>query len=185
MKSTTIHLIQNSYIAAGFQKRSLTRRLSLPDIASLKKDMNSCITHYDVINPQTTNPQTNAGVTGGVGQSYEPRTTPLSSDGGGGGGGLFTRDSGIFDASHSSNASNHNCSSSDVSSPLSHNTIQSNLQPHQLTTQTSLGGAVQSGTAAAASEKRRSFSHHTYSSLSAEPANIQPQSRLNFVALGQ
>ncbi|XP_075254048.1 uncharacterized protein LOC142345689 isoform X2 [Convolutriloba macropyga] len=185
MKSTTIHLIQNSYIAAGFQKRSLTRRLSLPDIASLKKDMNSCITHYDVINPQTTNQQTNAGVTGGVGQSYEPRTTPLSSDGGGGGGGLFTRDSGIFDASHSSNASNHNCSSSDVSSPLSHNTIQSNLQPHQLTTQTSLGGAGQSGTAAAASEKRRSFSHHTYSSLSAEPANIQPQSRLNFVALGQ
>ena len=91
---------------------------------------------------------------GGRTSSCEART-PLSSDGGG----CFTRDSGIFDAGHSSNASNPNCSSSDVSSPLS-----SSTQP-----QFQVSGAA-------------CLKYHPQMAFG-EPANILPQSKLNFLAL--
>ena len=103
------------------------------------------------------------------------------------------RDSGIFEASasasHSSNAScNHHCSSCDVSSAaLCHLHLQSQtqaVQQHLMNTAISENNSHSTDANVDGIGKRGSFSHHTYSTLTcepeAEPANIRPQSRLNW-----
>ena len=125
---------------------ALVRRLSLPDMGggglNTRAMGQQMMGEEDIVCVSTT-PQGN-----------ENADTKLSNDrtAGSSEGGSFARDSGIFDASQSSTASNHNCSSSDVSSPLG-----SSWQYFSL----------------AASEKRPRSMHRSNQTIHADSFNVQ------------
>ena len=108
---------------------TVRRRLSLPEMGvpemgdTLSAPLGGCVAttpgqHMVCVSTAVAPAQCNPDNDGRDKLSSD-RTAAGSSEGG-----CFARDSGIFDASQSSNASNHNCSSSDVSSPLGSCTAQ-------------------------------------------------------------